>query len=537
MTASAGWRPRHAVRRAGCFVRFAAQAAVVTNSGSFVSDPTDAATSGDVVTPTDSGGATADRNPARGMLLLTITSGVYIASGYVITVWLAHHLGPVDFGRYSVVVGIITIVSILVARGVPVAVSRSIASDPETADHTMAVAARLTLALAVAAAAIAVVAAIPLAAALRDSGLRVPLLIGAVAALTYGLQALLLAWFTGMHRYGRQAFAQSWYAASRLVMIILGGILLGLTGAVAGFVLAPAIAALATVTGIRVRRDHLRRGAPPPPQASQPATKRKLLRASAPLVGVAALVAALLTVDLLAFKRVGTASDVGRYAAAAAIAHVPFFLLRSAPLVLMPAVAAAAATTSHSSGHGLSEPVRAEIRRGVGDSVVLLALPTALLVVLGDRALETLFGASYGVSGLLVAPLTLATAAITLFSVLVAVETALGTLRLALVTGTVGVTLVAVAATIGGEGSDVSRAAWAVAAAATLTLLIHSVSVWARAGSFVPARAVAALAVACAVAGVTLATPRGTSWLAGSALAACAVYSIIALRAGLVRLR
>jgi O-antigen/teichoic acid export membrane protein len=253
-------------------------------------------------------------------------------------------------------------------------------------------------------------------------------------------------------------------------------------------------------------------------------------------VGVAALVAALLTVDLLAFKRVGTASDVGRYAAAAAIAHVPFFLLRSAPLVLMPAVAAAAAA-SHSSGHGLSEPVRAEIRRGVGDSVVLLALPTALLVVLGDRALETVFGASFGVSGLLVAPLTLATAAITLFSVLVAVETAIGTLRIALVTGTVGVTLVAVAATIGGEGSDVSRAAWAVAAAATFTLLIHSVSVWARAGSFVPARAVAALAVACAVAGVTLATPRGTPWLAGSALAACAIYGVVALRAGFVRLR
>ena len=472
------------------------------------------------------------------MLLLTISSGLFIVSGYAITVWLAHHLGPTDFGRYIVVVAIATLVNIVVARGVPVAATRAIAAEPETADHTMVVAWRVTLPLAVAVTGLAAAAAIPLAEVLGDDGLRVPLLVGAVAALTYGLQALLLAWFTGMHRYGRQAFAQSWYAVSRLVTIIVGGALAGLTGAIVGFVIAPAVGALATLRRSGGRHvDSAPPNASPRSHAASPTAARSMLRASMPLVGVAALVAALLSVDLLAFKRVGTATDAGRYAAAATIAHVPFFLLRSAALVVMPAVAAALAVAARAPERTLPEPVRAEIRHGVGDAVVLLALPTALIVALGDRALEVVFGTSYAVDGLLVAPLALATAAITLYSVLVAVETALGTLRVALVTGAIGLALIAAAAAIGGQGSNAPRAAWGVAVAATLTFVVHAAFVWARTGSFFPARAVGAVALAIAVGAMTLATPSGAAWIATTALIACVAYGTVAWRTGLVRLR
>ncbi|MGH3022109.1 MAG: lipopolysaccharide biosynthesis protein [Gaiellaceae bacterium] len=498
-----------------------------------MSEPTDAG-AGFALPPEGERRPTARRNPARGMLLLTITSGVFIVSGYAITVWLAHELGPTDFGRYSVVVAITTLVNIVVARGVPVAATRAIAADPEAAERTMDAAWRATIPLSIGTAALAAAAAVPLAAVLGDDALAVPLLVGAGAALTYGLQALLLAWFTGMHRYGRQAFAQSWYAVSRVVTIIGGGFVAGLTGAVAGFVVAPVIGALATLRRVGRRRTESssRRAS----SRSAP-TARTLLQTSAPLVGVAALVAALLSIDLLAFKRVGTATDVGRYAAAAAIAHVPFFLLRSAPLVVMPAVAAALSAASKSPEGKLPAPVRVAIRRGVGDAVVLLALPTALIVALGDEALELVFGTSYAVDGLLVAPLALATAAVTLYSVLVAVETALGTLRVALATGAVGLAFVATAAAIGGQGSNPSRAAWGVAVAATLTFLAHAAFVWARAGSFVPPRAVAATALAVAVGAVTLAAPPGAAWVATSALAACVAYGAVALRTGLMRLR
>jgi O-antigen/teichoic acid export membrane protein len=471
----------------------------------------------------------ARRRTARGMLLLTVTSGFYIASAYAITVWLAHHLGPSDFGRYGVATAIITLVSIAVARGVPVAATRAIAAEPRAAEEAMAAAARAMAALVLAVGALTAAAAIPVAAALGDDRLRVPLLIGAAAALTYGLQAFPLAWFTGMHRYARQAVAQTSYAISRLGTIIIGGLLWGLTGAIVGFVVAPAIAALAAIRRVR----------PTPSSHTHPESvisARGLLRASIPLVGVAALISALLTVDLLAFKRVGTAADVGRYAAAATIAHVPFFLLRSAPLVLMPAVSAARAEMSQAA-FARGDRVQQEIRRGVGDAIVLLALPTALLVALGDRALALVFGARYDVEELVVAPLAVATAAITMYTVLVAIETALGTLRVALTVGLLGLALVAAAAAIGGQGSNPSRAAWAVGGAAALTFVLHAGSVWRRVGWFVPARALVAVALAAAAGALTLATPPGGVWFATSAAAACVAYAAVALRAGLVHLR
>ena len=176
-------------------------------------------------------------------------------------------------------------------------------------------------------------------------------------------------------------------------------------------------------------------------------------------------------------------------------------------------------------------------RSGIADAIVLLALPTAFLVTLGDRALEILFSARYSVDGLVVAPLALATAAITLFTVLVAVEIALGTLRVALATGLAGSAAVAAAAAIGGQGSNPSRAAWAVALAATATLLVHGVSLRARIGPLVAGRALAAVAVAGVVGTLALATPAGTWWLAASAIAGCAAYAVVVLRAGLIRLR
>ncbi len=467
------------------------------------------------------------RSRAGGMVLLTLSNALYIASAYVITIVLAHHLGPQEFGRYGVATAVVTLIGIAVTRGVPVAATRAIAADPGTAPQTMRSATRVMVPLSLGIAAVALVSAFLIAAVLDDAKLTLPLLIGSAAALTYAAQSLPLAWFAGMHQHARQAVAQTWYALSRLGAIVIGGLIAGLAGAVAGFVIAPAIAALATIGVFRVHK-HVARG-----KSTGGISERNLVREAAPLVVVAGLVSLLLTIDLFAFKRVGDPADVGRYAAAATIAHVPFFLLRSVPVVLMPAVAAAYAATRESR----AAQVGREIQGGVGDSIVLLALPTALLITLGDRALDLIFGSQYAVDGLVVAPLAIATAAITLFSVFVAVETAFGTLRLAVAIGLFGSLLVGIAAALGGQGSDVSRAAWAVALAATVVVLVHGGFLWARTGRLVPGRALYAALLAAAIGAATLATPEGAAWFLVAGLLASAVYVAIALRTNLVKLR
>ena len=191
--------------------------------------------------------ADAPRNRAGGMVVLTGANALYIASAYVITVWLAHDLGPRDFGRYGVATAVVTLITIVVTRGVPVSATREIAADPVRARGTMLVAGRVMIPLALGITALGALAAYPVSQILRDDKLFVPLLIGSAAAITYAAQALPLAWFTGMHDYARQTAAQSWYAVSRLGAIIVGALLAGLAGAMAGFVIAPLIAALATL--------------------------------------------------------------------------------------------------------------------------------------------------------------------------------------------------------------------------------------------------------------------------------------------------
>ena len=185
-----------------------------------------------------------------------------------------------------------------------------------------------------------------------------------------------------MHRYGRQAFAQSWYSVSRLVTIIVGGAVAGLTGAIIGFVIAPAIGALATLRRLGGRHDDS-----PPPSASLAPPHLPGAQAAEDVCaarGGPAFLATLLSVDLLAFKRVGTPTDAGRYAAAATIAHVPFFLLAPPGSWSCPRLPRRSRRRRGPRTHAPRTRAGRDPTR-VGDTVVLLALPTALIVALGDE--------------------------------------------------------------------------------------------------------------------------------------------------------
>lgn len=455
---------------------------------------------------------------SRGMLWLALASALYVASGYVLTVWLARELAPAAFGQYAVVVGIVTVLNILVSRGVPVAASRAIAERGGDAAAVMRQAWRAAALVAFGVGVVGLVAALPLSVLFDDRELRVPLLVGAAAAVTYAVFAMSFAAHVGAQRYVRQAVVQVVYAVVRPVAIVAGAVLGGVAGAVAGFVLAPLAASLAALGR--------RRGGGGSGARSAPAV-RELVRSAVPLVAGATIVTLLLSVDLLAFKRVGNAVDIGRYGAAATIGHVPFFLLASATFVLLPGVAAARDAAQR----------QQVVRRGLGDAVTMLALPTALLVALGDRALPLIFGASYELDGAVVAPLAIATAAITLHSLALAVESGLGSPRVSVLLGLAGVVAVAIAATLGGTGSDAAGAASATALATSALALVHLYYLRELVGSFFDRRWVLTPAFAVVLAAACAALPPRGELLVASVLLSSAVYVFVVIRTGMLQLR
>ena len=70
---------------------------------------------------------------ARGAALVTAASALFVASGYAVNVWLGRLLGPEDYGRFGVVLALITMLNVLQNSSVPQAVARYTASHPHGA--------------------------------------------------------------------------------------------------------------------------------------------------------------------------------------------------------------------------------------------------------------------------------------------------------------------------------------------------------------------------------------------------------------------
>lgn len=454
---------------------------------------------------------------SRGLVLLTVGNGVFIVSGYAITVWLAHHFGPSRYGAYGVVVALVTVLNIVVARGVPVVAQRRVAADGAgtadgtrtadgagMADETGAAAGRVVRDAARALAVPALVAgallaalAVPLAGAFGDDRLQVPLAIGALAAISYAAQALALTVPTALQQYRRQATAQVAYAIGRVALIIGGAAAWGLDGAIAGFVAAPLIGALAAwVTPSNVgsaddpthphpftpsnvgsasreqaastRRTYEGAGPTQVIGASELRTFEGVngagwLRAAVPLIATAAFVTLLLSLDLLGVQVGGGAHDAGLYAAAATIAHVPFFLLQSAGLVLLPGVARAVTPQAR----------MALVRRGLTDTVVLLTFATIQVALLGTAIAEALFGARFADSAPLVAPIALATWGITMHAACAAIDSGLARLRETVLLGGLACATMFLAAWAARAHGSLPDAAGAVAAVCLLLGIAH----------------------------------------------------------------
>lgn len=445
----------------------------------------------------------------HGMLLLALANAAYVVTAYATTTITARLLEPADFGAFGVVMAWVTILTTLLVKGVSTSTAREMSSgrvDEATAWRAgRGVGLRLAIALGLLG-----VAASPLVAPLLGSREHVTqFALGALGALTFGTNAVLLAWPTGRRLYPRQALAQVAYAVARVVLVVGGAATFGLVGAVVGYVLAPLVASAPLVA----RR----------PAASEPLgpVRRRMWRDVVPVAAASLAVTAYFVVDVFALSSVvgGADRQVGIYVAYGTVAHVPFFLLQAASVALVPALAATRSAVERSEA----------IRRTLTDTVVLLAGPTLLLATAGDAAARVVFGSEYDTPHLVVLPLALATGAVTLLANLVAVEVAVGRLRECLAVTLTGAVVLGLACHQVAASSDLpaaSAVAWAALASTTAVTLALAILVRIRHGALVEStRAAAGLllaAVASAgplafgsdVARTVIAAGAGLAWLA-----------------------
>ncbi|HEX7173442.1 MAG TPA: oligosaccharide flippase family protein [Candidatus Limnocylindria bacterium] len=332
----------------------------------------------------------------RGAALVTAASGLFVVSGYAVNVWLGRLLGPADYGRFGVVLALITIINVFQNASVPQAVARYTASHPHGAAALLRRGLLLQLGIGAALGIALAAAASLIAAALGDDALTAALRAAAFIVPPYGVYALLVAYHNGRRDYTRQAGSQAAYAIGKAVAVIALAYPLRLIGAIFGYVVAAVIGCV--VAAVR-------------PVGGEPSVGIwPLLRLAAPLSVYALASVAQISVDILFVKALGVNdADAGLYAAAQNIARIPYFLMSGMAVLVLPALAGMLRD---------GRQARAGTARQALRIAVLAAVPISAIVAGSSRgALDLLYGSTYASGSAALSILAVGMAALAVASV------------------------------------------------------------------------------------------------------------------------
>lgn len=345
-----------------------------------------------------------------GTLYNLVARVAFLMSGYALQFGMARWLdSPVDFGRFSVLLSLITMTRTVFSTGVPQALSKFVAADPTSAQGSYRRGVALQLAAASIVWGLLVVATPALTRFLGDEQLRTSLWLASPLILLMALYQVNLGYVSGRLWFGRQAFLTLVYSISRYVLpvaFVLAGF--GINGALFGLVCSQACVSLLSGVGI--------------PREKQPSavTTRQFLLFSWPLVVFSFGVHALMNLDLLLVQRYfPTSASVGFYSGAVNLGKAPYFAFYAFSSTALPAL-----SRFHASGD--LERFRHEVSRQVR-WLILAAVPSGgLLAVSSSEALTLVYGKAYAEAAWPLSLLALSTSALSLMVVLASALTACG---------------------------------------------------------------------------------------------------------------
>ena len=310
----------------------------------------------------------------QGALYLGASSLAFLLAGYVTNIWLGRRLGPVNYGRYGVVLTLISAVNVMQVSGIPQAMAKMVSERPREQGSFLRAGIRLQLMLTAVLVAVFLAAAVPLASLLNDPGLTGYLRSSVLILPLYGLFSVYVGYYNGLHRFGRQAGMVGGYAVAKTLLVIGLAATFGLRGAILGFAVAPG---LGLIVGFRR------------PGRGPAAPLRELGSISVPLVGFAAMTTLQLSVDLLFVKAANLSPGAaGYYTAAQNIAVIPYFVMSAAGQVLFPTIASRL-------GAGDLTGARGALQRGFRYGLIAVVPAVAFLAVTRDEVVRLLFSERY----------------------------------------------------------------------------------------------------------------------------------------------
>src|SRR5262245_31574235 len=147
-----------------------------------------------------------------GAFAATAAAVLFVVAGYIINVVLGRALGPLEYGLFGVVIGLMTVANALQTSGVPQALAKFAAEQRHSPADLLLTGGILQMVSSLVLAVALLVLAEPLALLLGDLSLTEPLRVAALAIPTYALFTLLNGIEGGRGNYVRQASMLSIYS-------------------------------------------------------------------------------------------------------------------------------------------------------------------------------------------------------------------------------------------------------------------------------------------------------------------------------------
>ena len=277
------------------------------------------------------------------LIWLTVSEIIFNIAGYVIHSSVGRILGPADYGRYSIIVTMTTMIIILIGNGIPTAMSKYLAeifeSAPEKIMGIKYKAMRMQAMLMLGVTALFFFSSPLLAWALDDATLTPLFQLSSLIIPAFAAASFYFYYYTGLHFFRLQAILKTTRALARIVFIISFAYFFGVQGAVSGYIAAPLfVFTIALLCDIFITHKYF----PATKQAKNETidfSGKTLLTYAWPLTLFLLFYEFILTLDLYFVKSL-LQSDylTGIYNAAITVGRIPYYLFYTLTIILLPAI-------------------------------------------------------------------------------------------------------------------------------------------------------------------------------------------------------
>ena len=327
------------------------------------------------------------------LVWLTASEIIFNIAGYVIHSSVGRILGPAEYGRYSIIVTMTTMIIILIGNGIPTAMSKYLAeifeSAPEKILGIKYKAIRLQAILMLGVTAVFFFAAPILAWALHDASLTPLFQLSSLIIPAFAAASFYFYYFTGLHFFRLQAFLKTMRALGRVIFIISFAYFFGVRGAVSGYIAAPIfVFTIALLCDIFITHRYF----PAVKQSKSTViafSGKTLLTYAWPLTLFLLFYEFILTLDLYFVKSLlGSDYLTGIYNAAITVGRIPYYLFYALTIILLPAISKTTAERN-------TEETKSLVSKSLRLMTLLLFPLVTLMIAYSSQILHLFYGAKY----------------------------------------------------------------------------------------------------------------------------------------------